>query len=212
MEENVFSVPLDVKKVERRNRTARAVREVKKFARKRADKKVKLDQELNDILWEKGAQKPPSSIKVRLVDSGEYVTVQPPKKKLPSEEEFECEECGKTFSTEQGLGVHVSRAHEEEEEEEEEEETKEEKEKYVCEVCDREFDTKRGLSIHESQAHKGIDEQETERYEEVLSGTITEAREVIDDMENPDFEALLEIEEENKDRKGMKKFLRESLD
>jgi len=208
MEENVFRIPLNVKKVERRNRAARAVREIKKFAMKQTDKDVKLDQDLNDKIWERGARKPPSNIKVRLVDSGEYVRVQPPEKELPSEEEFECDECGKTFSTEQGLNVHHSRAHEEEEEEESDEE---EEEGYICDDCGREFDTKRGLSIHESQAHEGLDDQERERYEEILDGTISEAKEGIDDIENPDFEALLEIEEDNKDRKGMKKYIQDHM-
>lgn len=211
MEENVFRVPLNVKKVERRNRAARAVREIKKFAMNQTDKDIKLDQDLNDKIWKRGAQKPPSSVRIRLVDSGEYVLVQSPEKELPSEEEFECDECGKTFSTEQGLEVHRSRAHEEEEEEEEEEK-EEEEEGYFCDECGREFETKRGLSIHESQAHEDTDEEEKERYEEILSGTIGEGKEAIDDMENPDFDLLLEIEEENKDRKGMKEFIESQMD
>ncbi|MFP4116524.1 MAG: C2H2-type zinc finger protein [Candidatus Aenigmatarchaeota archaeon] len=211
MEENVFSVPLDVKKVERRNRAARAVREIKKFAMKQTDKDIKLDQDLNDRIWKRGAQKPPSSIRIRLVDAGEYVLVQPPEKELPLEEEFECEECGKTFSTEQGLEVHRSRAHEEEEEEVEEEE-EEEEELYICDECGREFETKRGLSIHQSQLHEKVDEQEKERYEDILGGTIGEAKESIDDLENPDFELLLELEEENKNRKGMKEFIESQMD
>ncbi|MFB6216944.1 MAG: hypothetical protein ABEJ72_08270, partial [Candidatus Aenigmatarchaeota archaeon] len=40
--------------------------------------------------------------------------------------------------------------------------------------------------------------------EDVLSGTISEGKEKIEDMENPDYEKLLEIEKDNKDRKGMK--------
>lgn len=207
MEENVFSVPLNVKKTERKNRAARAVREVKKFARKQTEKDVKIGQEINDEIWKRGAQKPPSSIRVRLVDVDDYVLVQTPERELPSEEEFECEDCGKTFSTEQGLKVHRSRAHEEEEKEEVEEE-----EGYICEKCDREFDTKRGLSIHESQTHGEEADEDRERYEEVLSGTISDAKEAIDEMDDPDFEMLLEVEEENKDRKGMKEYLEDQMD
>ncbi|MFP4115972.1 MAG: hypothetical protein ACLFTQ_02105 [Candidatus Aenigmatarchaeota archaeon] len=45
-------------------------------------------------------------------------------------------------------------------------------------------------------------------YEEVLSGTIAEAKEEIEEMDKPDFELLLETEKQNKDRKGMKKYLK----
>ncbi len=209
MEDNVFRIPLRVKKVERRNRAARAVREIKKFVRKQTEKDIKIDQEINDIIWKRGAQKPPSSIRVRLVDSNSHVLVQSPDRELPSEKKFECEDCGKTFSTEQGLKVHVSRAHREEEEQEEEEK---EEENYVCEECDREFDTKRGLSIHQSQSHdEDDDDDDREAYEEALSGSISDAKEAIDNMDDPDFDLLLEIEEENKDRKGMKKYLEDQI-
>ncbi len=210
MEDNVFSIPLDVKKVARNKRSARAVREIKKFARKRAKKDVKIDQDLNDIIWARGAQKPPSSIRVRLVDTGDYVLVQAPEKELPSEEEFECDECGKTFSTEQGLRVHESRAHEDRDEDEGEQ--IEEEEGYVCDECGKKFETKRGLSIHESQSHSDEGSDERERYEDILGGSIADAKGKIDDMDDPDFELLMEVEEENKDRKGMKKFLEKNIE
>jgi ribosomal protein S24E len=88
----------------------------------------------------------------------------------------------------------------------EEAEEKEDKEVYECEECGKEFDSKRGLSIHQSQAHK-----EEEDYEEVLGGTISEAKDRINDMDSPDYEKLLEVEKANKDRKGMKKFLEDKL-
>lgn len=82
------------------------------------------------------------------------------------------------------------------------------KEEFTCEECGKKFDSKRGLSIHKSQAHK----EEKEDYGEVLSGTISEAKEKIEEMEGPDFEKLLQLEKENKDRKGMKKFLKKNLE
>ena len=207
--ENVFRIPLKVKKVARRKRAARAIREIKKFARRQTDKKIKLGQDLNDIIWKRGAQKPPSSVRVRFVDMGDFVILQTPEKDLPSEEKFECDECGKTFSTEKGLDVHKTRSHEEEEAEEEKEV---EEEEYFCEECEREFETKRGLSIHISQVHGEEGEDDRERYEEILGGSISDAKEAIDEMDSPDFELLLEIEEANKDRKGMKKYLEGQID
>ena len=40
----------------------------------------------------------------------------------------------------------------------------------------------------------------TEEYEEIVSGTITEAKEGAEDLENPDFDALIKAEQENKNR------------
>ncbi|MFP4045900.1 MAG: hypothetical protein ACLFS3_02480 [Candidatus Aenigmatarchaeota archaeon] len=50
-------------------------------------------------------------------------------------------------------------------------------------------------------------EEKGEDYEEFLGGTIGEGKDKIKSMDNPDYEKLLEIEKNNKDRKGMKKFL-----
>jgi len=38
-------------------------------------------------------------------------------------------------------------------------------------------------------------------YDEIVSGTIGDAKDMIEDLENPDFEALIEAEEDNKNRK-----------
>ncbi len=209
MDENVFSIPLDVKKVVRRKRAARAVREVRRFVKKRTDKTVKIDQSINDRIWERGAKKPPSSVRVRIVDAGDYVIVQSPEKETVSEKEFLCEECGKKFATEKGLEVHISRAHGKDEKPDEEE--PDEEEGYVCDECGKSFETKRGLSIHESQSHGDEGEEDREMYEDVLGGSISDAKERIEEMDDPDFELLLEIEQENKDRKGMKKFLEKNL-
>ena len=51
------------------------------------------------------------------------------------------------------------------------------------------------------------DGSETNELEKILGGSISDAKEAIDEMDSPDFELLLEIEEANKDRKGMKKYL-----
>ncbi|MFB6116785.1 MAG: hypothetical protein ABEK10_04725 [Candidatus Nanosalina sp.] len=40
----------------------------------------------------------------------------------------------------------------------------------------------------------------TEEYEEIVSGTITDAKDAIGDLENPDYDALIKAEEENKNR------------
>ena len=40
----------------------------------------------------------------------------------------------------------------------------------------------------------------TEEYSEIVSGTITDAKEAIGDLDSPDFDALIEAEEENKNR------------
>lgn len=82
-------------------------------------------------------------------------------------------------------------------------------EEFECEECGKTFDSKRGLSIHQSQAHK---EEEEVDYEEVVGGTISEAKDKINDMDNPDYEELLKAEKNGKDRKGMKKYLKPKVE
>ncbi len=40
----------------------------------------------------------------------------------------------------------------------------------------------------------------TEEYDEIVSGTITEAKDAINDLESPDYEALIQAEKNNKNR------------
>ncbi|MBY6294266.1 30S ribosomal protein S3 [Nanohaloarchaea archaeon H01] len=49
-------------------------------------------------------------------------------------------------------------------------------------------------------------EEETD-YEEIVSGTISDAKDELDDLDHPDFEAALEAEKEDKDRKTFKEWL-----
>ncbi|MFQ3274915.1 MAG: small subunit ribosomal protein S3 [Candidatus Nanohaloarchaea archaeon] len=65
----------------------------------------------------------------------------------------------------------------------------------------------------ESEADEETPEPDTESseeevdYEEIVSGTISDAKEELDDLDNPDYEAALEAEKDNKDRKTFKDWL-----
>jgi small subunit ribosomal protein S3 len=65
----------------------------------------------------------------------------------------------------------------------------------------------------ESKADEETPEPDTEEaeeevdYEEIVSGTISDAKDQLDDLDNPDYEAALEAEEDNKDRKTFKEWL-----
>lgn len=48
-------------------------------------------------------------------------------------------------------------------------------------------------------------------YDEIVSGTVGEAKEAIRDLEDPDYQALLEAEENNKDRKTLKEFIESQM-
>ncbi|PSH00458.1 MAG: hypothetical protein BRC30_03400, partial [Nanohaloarchaea archaeon SW_7_46_7] len=71
-------------------------------------------------------------------------------------------------------------------------------------------DSKAFLKVHqqfeydEELQEETIEEEEdvqvTEEYAEIVSGTITEAKNQLNEMENPDFKASLEAEKENKNR------------
>lgn len=48
-----------------------------------------------------------------------------------------------------------------------------------------------------------------EDYSQVVSGTVSEAKEKIEELESPDYNKLLEAEEEGKNRKTLKEFIQE---
>lgn len=62
-------------------------------------------------------------------------------------------------------------------------------------------------SQQRTQSSTTSSETSSEDYSEAVSGTIGEAKEAISEMENPDYEALLEAEKEGKDRKTLKEFI-----
>lgn len=68
-EERVYTVPLKGARRETRNRRAKgAVKLVKEFLKRHMKSgDVKIDQELNQTIWKRGSEKPPSKIRVRAV-------------------------------------------------------------------------------------------------------------------------------------------------
>ncbi|MDD1716592.1 MAG: 50S ribosomal protein L31e [Methanolinea sp.] len=66
-EEQIYIIPLrDVKRAPRWKRSNTAMKDVRKFLEKHmksAD--VKLDKSINERVWDRGAEKPPSRIRVR---------------------------------------------------------------------------------------------------------------------------------------------------
>jgi len=71
VKEQIYTIPLrDVKKVPSWKRANKAVTEVRGFLvrhMKVETTQVKLDKSINELLWEKGCEKPPLSIRVRAV-------------------------------------------------------------------------------------------------------------------------------------------------
>lgn len=66
-EEQVYTISLrDAIKSARKKRAAKASRLVKHFIKKRLGvSEVKIDSSLNEKIWSKGAEKPPSRVRVR---------------------------------------------------------------------------------------------------------------------------------------------------
>ncbi|MFQ6054798.1 MAG: 50S ribosomal protein L31e [Methanosarcinales archaeon] len=71
IKEHVYTIPLRaVKKVPRWKRSKRAIKEIRTYLAKHTKsdyEDIKLDKSLNEKIWERGAQKPPSKIRVRAV-------------------------------------------------------------------------------------------------------------------------------------------------
>ena len=51
------------------------------------------------------------------------------------------------------------------------------------------------------------DDEEAQSFDDIVSGTVGDAKEAIQDLENPDYDQLLEAEESGKDRKTLKEFI-----
>lgn len=126
-----------VKASPRQKRSKKAV----SLLRESFSEDVKISSELNEKIWSKGMQNPPTKITVENEDGTLYPT------KISSE------------------------THSQEETEQPESE-----------------------------------ESDSTDYEEVVSGTIDEAKDMTQKMEEPDYEALIDAEESNKDRKTLKEW------
>lgn len=79
-EEQVYTVPLrDAKRAERNKRSARAVKLVKEFLMRHMDAdEVKIDSRLNEEIWRRSAEKPPSRIRVRAIKRSDNVVEASP--------------------------------------------------------------------------------------------------------------------------------------
>jgi large subunit ribosomal protein L24 len=103
-----------------------------------------------------------------------------------------------------------SGAHEqfEDVDEDEVEEIKEEIEEEIDEEELAEEAAEEESSEEEAEEPQEVEEtEESVDYSDVVAGTISDAKDQISEMENPDFDALLEAEKSNKDRKTMVEYL-----
>jgi large subunit ribosomal protein L24 len=64
----------------------------------------------------------------------------------------------------------------------------------------------------ETEEESPVEEMEEDLAEDIVSGTISDAKEAIQDLESPDFEQLLQAEKANKDRKTMIEYLESQKD
>jgi len=68
-------------------------------------------------------------------------------------------------------------------------------------------DQKVARPVEEPQRASTTQEGPSRDYSDVVGGTVGEAKDAISEMEDPDYEALLEAEKEGKDRKTLKEFI-----
>jgi small subunit ribosomal protein S3 len=90
---------------------------------------------------------------------------------------------------------------EEETEEESAEDAEDEEEETAEEPAEEEDESKADEEAAEVDAEEADESEGDEaEYEEIVSGTISDAKDAIEDLDDPDYEALLEAEEDNKNR------------
>lgn len=68
-EERIYVIPLRIiKEVPRKKRSPRAMREVRSFLQKHTKtENVFIDRSINERVWKRGIEKPPSRIRIRVV-------------------------------------------------------------------------------------------------------------------------------------------------
>jgi large subunit ribosomal protein L31e len=67
LKEQIYVIPLrEVKKAPRWRRAPRAIKEIRTYLQKHMQSEdVKLDKSINELVWDKGSEKPPRKIRVR---------------------------------------------------------------------------------------------------------------------------------------------------
>ncbi len=98
----------------------------------------------------------------------------------------------------------------EEDEEKEDEGVSEEELKKIEEEIEEELDQEASDQEDDSEAEKESEEEEDEAstdYDGIVSGTIGEAKDAIEEIDSPDYEALIEAEKSGKNRKTMIEYL-----
>lgn len=82
-------------------------------------------------------------------------------------------------------------------------------EQYEEDLEEIEEEVEEAVEEQEESEEEAETEEETSEsdYDEIVSGTISDAKDQISELENPDYDALIEAEEANKDRKTMKEYL-----
>ncbi|MDY6984851.1 MAG: 50S ribosomal protein L31e [Candidatus Thermoplasmatota archaeon] len=64
--ERVYTIPIDFKNIPKKQRARRAIKEVEHFIeRHMKSDSVWIDNRINEIIWARGAENPPSRIKVK---------------------------------------------------------------------------------------------------------------------------------------------------
>lgn len=89
----VYKIPLKkVKKYPRKVRSKKAIKLVKRFLSKHNYGDIKLDPRINEKIWEKGIQKPPSSVRVRVIEREGKTVCEPVEKKIKKKEKSKKQE------------------------------------------------------------------------------------------------------------------------
>jgi len=64
--ERVYTISIDIKNIPKKQRARRAMKEIELFIEKHMKSdSVWVDNRINELVWERGAEKPPSKIKVK---------------------------------------------------------------------------------------------------------------------------------------------------
>ena len=64
--ERVYTISIDIKNIPKKQRARRAMKEIELFIEKHMKSdSVWVDNRINELVWKRGAEKPPSKIKVK---------------------------------------------------------------------------------------------------------------------------------------------------
>ncbi|PSH00300.1 MAG: 30S ribosomal protein S3 [Nanohaloarchaea archaeon SW_4_43_9] len=180
----------------------RLMKEIPEFMHRDVDVEKELIHETVEAPDE--AEKP--EIIAKIIDEAENMTASEIERAVEELEEVQPADVSKEEVRDVFESGEVAEIESEDETEEVEEKEPEETSKGEPDADEETPEPDTEETKEQNKAATEDSEEETD-YEDIVSGTISDAKDALDNLDDPDYEAALETEKDNKDRKTFKQWL-----